>query len=427
MFNFTKKLLKNVSLVACALLMVACNKPTDPPTVDTPTAEQEYTLTYAAGGENVEGLAAATKHKKGEAVKLAAAPTREGFTFESWKDGVNTYAAGASFTMPAKDVTMTAQWKNNETGEIEQTYALTYAAGTTDAVEGLNTTSIEYPEGSTVALAAAPTRDGYNFTKWSDGTNQYDANASFTMPANAVVMTALWEAKTPGGNPDDEEDIEDPNKPSLAFTKPMATINAVVGENFTIDFSITNPSAATQQSGLKWQATFDPYNAATVTSFENGKLIFKPLSAGNHTLTVQLSDPDGNYKAATEEITLNVTAPAVSGDFSFTGTVTNDATEDTPEATFTLTDVTDSSAKLTFSNFSAFTTQLGTKLNDLHPGGLEVTVSNKAGNDFQFNGKMSWSNGWSDKEVTINGTVTDNSITVTLTDGSATYTFTGTK
>lgn len=41
---------------------------------------------------------------------------RDGFTFDGWKCSVDgkTYAVGAQFTMPAEDVTFTAQWKRNE-------------------------------------------------------------------------------------------------------------------------------------------------------------------------------------------------------------------------------------------------------------------------------------------------------------------------
>jgi uncharacterized repeat protein (TIGR02543 family) len=39
--------------------------------------------------------------------------TRDGYDFTGWNDGIKTYAAGATYTMPAKAVTFTAQWKKS--------------------------------------------------------------------------------------------------------------------------------------------------------------------------------------------------------------------------------------------------------------------------------------------------------------------------
>ena len=41
-------------------------------------------------------------------------------------------------------------------------------------------------------LAAAPTRDGYEFLGWNDGTKNFDAGAEYTMPDNNVTFTAQW-------------------------------------------------------------------------------------------------------------------------------------------------------------------------------------------------------------------------------------------
>ena len=41
-------------------------------------------------------------------------------------------------------------------------------------------------------LATAPTRDGYEFLGWNDGTKTFDAGAEYTMPDNNVTFTAQW-------------------------------------------------------------------------------------------------------------------------------------------------------------------------------------------------------------------------------------------
>ena len=86
--------------------------------------ETTYTLTYDANGGT--GTVAAETHKEGDKVTLKGADafTNEGYTFKEWSDGSKTYSAGASFTMPAKNVTMKAQWE--PTGSTPATYTLTF-------------------------------------------------------------------------------------------------------------------------------------------------------------------------------------------------------------------------------------------------------------------------------------------------------------
>lgn len=76
----------------------------------------------------------------------------------------------------------------------ETTYDLTYAAG--DGTGTAPETEL-YAEGAPITVKAnmftAPT--GKEFDGWSDGTTTYQANATFTMPANAVTLTAQWKTK----------------------------------------------------------------------------------------------------------------------------------------------------------------------------------------------------------------------------------------
>ncbi len=50
------------------------------------------------------------QYSNGYVVTLPEAPSYEGFFFEGWQDGINLYPAGGQFTMPARDVTLTAKW-----------------------------------------------------------------------------------------------------------------------------------------------------------------------------------------------------------------------------------------------------------------------------------------------------------------------------
>lgn len=82
-------------------------------------------------------------------------------------------------------------------------YSATFAAGTTETVTGMptaqynNTIYDYYVNGQTFTLPAAPTRDGYTFSGWSDGTSTYTAGANYTINAKDVTFTALWEMIPP--------------------------------------------------------------------------------------------------------------------------------------------------------------------------------------------------------------------------------------
>ena len=68
-----------------------------------------YSVTYNLNGGQ-GSVPASGKYEPGRSVQIPTAPTREGFTFTGWSDGTSTYQPGQSFTMPAANVTLTAQW-----------------------------------------------------------------------------------------------------------------------------------------------------------------------------------------------------------------------------------------------------------------------------------------------------------------------------
>ncbi len=75
--------------------------------------DKKYTVTYEAGYTGATEEIPAESYAEGETVTLRGADTytRDGYLFVNWSDGSSTYAAGASYTMPARDVVFTAQWQ----------------------------------------------------------------------------------------------------------------------------------------------------------------------------------------------------------------------------------------------------------------------------------------------------------------------------
>lgn len=82
--------------------------------------QQTYTVTYDDGvddGTVTDMPTDGTKYKYNESTTVKAAPKRAGFDFAGWSDGANTYEAGKSIKI-ASNVTLTAQWKEQDPGTV---------------------------------------------------------------------------------------------------------------------------------------------------------------------------------------------------------------------------------------------------------------------------------------------------------------------
>ena len=133
----------------------------------TVTAQWEinrYTITFdAAGGSEIAPIT----QDYGTAIVSPADPTREGYTFIGWDKAIPQ-------TMPAENMTVTAQWEINR-------YTITF-----DAAGGSEIAPITQDYGTNIASPADPTREGYTFIGW-------DREIPETMPAENMTVAAQWE------------------------------------------------------------------------------------------------------------------------------------------------------------------------------------------------------------------------------------------
>ena len=150
------------------------------------------TVTNGTGGGNYAEGATVT-------IKAEAAPT--GQQFKEWNisptvtfvDGTSATETTAEFTMPANDVTVKAIFEPITVTKYTVTVTGSYSA---------TTGQDDYALGVTVTINAG-TRSNYSFNGWtvtSGGVTLGNANSAtttFTMPANAVTVTASW---TPTGS-----------------------------------------------------------------------------------------------------------------------------------------------------------------------------------------------------------------------------------
>ena len=122
----------------------------------------QYTVSFNANG-GTGGTSC--KQDYGSAIVVPTV-TRTGYTFKGWSPSV-------AATVPANDVTYTAQWAINK-------YTVTFDA---NGGEGGTSGSQDY---GTAIVAPTVTRTGYTFKGWSPA-------VAATVPANDVTYRAQWE------------------------------------------------------------------------------------------------------------------------------------------------------------------------------------------------------------------------------------------
>ena len=139
--------------------------------------EKEYTVTYSANGGSTSCTSG--NYIAGETVTICTTnPTKTGHTFAGWTYSPEVTITDGKFTMPASDVTITAQWTINS-------YTVTWKPNGGNWAGSIENIVHTYDYGATINRPADPTRDGYRFTGWN-------ATVASTMPATNITYTAQW-------------------------------------------------------------------------------------------------------------------------------------------------------------------------------------------------------------------------------------------
>ena len=280
-----------------------------------------YTISFNTdGGSEVAPIT----QDYGTAVTAPADPTREGYTFTSWDKAIPA-------TMPAENLTITAQWTANR-------YTISF---NTDG--GSEVAPITQDYGTAIAAPADPTREGYTFMGWNPA-------IPATMPAENLTITAQWTVNrytitydTDGGS-DIGHITQDygtavtapavPTKPGYTFmgwdkeipaTMPAENLTITAqwtANRYTISFNTDGGSAVapiTQDYGTAVAAPADPTREGyTFTGWD--KAIPATMPAENLTVTAQWTvnrytitfDTDGGSEVApiTQDYGTAITAPA---------------------------------------------------------------------------------------------------------------------
>ena len=156
-------------------------------------SESKYTLTVDDKS---------TEHVAGEKLSFTA-DEKDGYTFTGWEvtglpTDVDTTKATISFTMPANNVTLKAQYTEN----APKTYKLDVTDAKVTLKDGGAVADLTAVRVGTELVATAAEKDGYTFTGWEVAGLPTDvdttkATISFTMPANNVTLKAQYTENAP--------------------------------------------------------------------------------------------------------------------------------------------------------------------------------------------------------------------------------------
>ena len=187
----------------------------------------QYTITFDTnGGSEITPIT----QDYGTAITAPANPTREGYTFIGWDKEIPT-------TMPAENMTVTAQWEINQ-------YKITF-----DTNGGSEIAPITQDYGTAITAPADPTREGYTFIGW-------DMEIPTTMPAENITLKAQW------------KDIEKP------------TGEIIIGTNKWREFL----------NKLTFGLFFKDTQEVTINAFDNSGTVFVSYLVTNRDLSeVELS------------------------------------------------------------------------------------------------------------------------------------------
>ena len=125
-----------------------------------------YTITFDTnGGTSIKSIT----NSYGTKITIPENPTRTGYTFTGWDKEIPS-------TMPAENITITAQWQINQ-------YTITFEDGDTTIA------TITQDYGTAISAPADPTKTGHTFEGWSQ-------SIPATMPAENLTIDATWTINT---------------------------------------------------------------------------------------------------------------------------------------------------------------------------------------------------------------------------------------
>lgn len=291
-------------------------------------ALEKTTISFKVDGEvtEVEGLVGAEVP-----ADEVPAPEKDGHTFAGWKDAEGNVSKDAPTTFPEESETLEATWTTNK-------YNVTFIVDGV-VVEG-------YPKevefGSTIPVAANPSKGGYIFLGWLDDASKTPADYG-TMPSTDLEFTAQWGSEAGIGYVLEVYKMDTEGNYPATPTETINFSDGVVDENRTVEY--TAPEGFTLDLAKSELTGKIP---------AEGTLVLKAyLERNQYTLTVDVDGVKTETVYYYGEAVDTVADPEKEGTVEFAGWVDGEGNEASIPAIMPAEDVTVYASWTTSAKFDA--------------------------------------------------------------------------
>jgi uncharacterized repeat protein (TIGR02543 family) len=230
-----------------------------------------YTLTVNNGSGS-------GNYEAGTVVNISANTAPSGQTFDKWTGNTSGIAdvnsSSTTFTMGSENASVTATYKALPV----VTHTVTF-----DPANGSSTWTVTVNDGQTVSKPGDPSKNGYAFQGWYNGSVAFDFNAAIT---SDLTLTAKWEQNVVP-------------QPSSDATLSGLSLGAGISLNPAFNPNVTSYTAAVANSVSSLTVTASANDGGATLS---GTGTY-PLAVGENTITIVVTAEDGTARTYTIIVT----------------------------------------------------------------------------------------------------------------------------
>lgn len=158
--------------------------------------EQNQVILFNPVYSGVSGLPYDYKDmSQGQTYTIPYTPELSGYDFKGWTVTDATLDAdGVSVKDITNQITITPIWEKSDGSTPVGSHKVTFLAGAANVyIPFVATATVKGGDNYTIPTGK-PTREGYTFEGWSDGTNTYQAGGTITGVTSDIVLSAKWTA-----------------------------------------------------------------------------------------------------------------------------------------------------------------------------------------------------------------------------------------